>query len=117
MDIESYCLPDLPSARTAPLVSSIEKTSRVTTHQHRSKSAKPPRHVTISPKNAILNREFLQPAEKEFLLRTLSAKKPPSDLLERSLTQFTAHSDIARTIQKNYERRNQRSPVHFPSIG
>lgn len=69
MDIDSYCLPDWPSASNQ-LIAPILKS-------HQSKSAKPPRHVTIAAKAETINNEFPQPREKEEIIRTHSAKKLP----------------------------------------
>ena len=63
-----YCLPGWPSASshlTAPI-----------TKLHQSKSAKPVRHVTILAKDDLKTNEFLQPSERERLVRTHSADKP-----------------------------------------
>jgi hypothetical protein len=68
MDIDSYCLPDWPS-RSNQLISPIRKCRE-------SKSAKSPRHVSISTKHHSIINEFLQPTEREQILRTLSARKP-----------------------------------------
>jgi hypothetical protein len=68
MDIDSYCLPGWPS--TVPSVK-----------VHQSKSAKSPRHVLLSSSKAddsIMTNEFLQPNEREQILRRFSARKPES---------------------------------------
>ena len=92
MDIESYCLPDLPSSsRSTHLVSAIKRTPFMT-NLNRSKSAKPSRHVTISPKHQVMNKEFLQPAEKEIILRTLSAKKPPCKQISECVSDWNPFS-------------------------
>ncbi len=68
MDIDSYCLPDWPSSPNQLISSSLKS--------HQSKSAKSPRHVPISPKRDSPINEFLQPSERELILRTLSARRP-----------------------------------------
>jgi hypothetical protein len=67
MDIDSYCLPDWPSASNQ-LIAPILKS-------HQSKSAKPSRRVSIPTKRDSINSEFLQPNEREQIVRTLSARK------------------------------------------
>lgn len=66
MDIQSYCLPDFP--RTNEFISPIIKF-------HQSKSAKSPRDLSISTKSYSTDNEFLQPNEKQQIIRTLSARK------------------------------------------
>ena len=79
LDIDSYCLPDMPSSERRHLVSAIKPTVKIPI-ANRSKSAKPPRHVTISSRTEIMNKEFPETAEKEMILRTSSAKRVPGNL-------------------------------------
>jgi len=70
MDIDSYCLPDWPSGEIIKY--------------HQSKSAKSPRHIIISSKHddsTTNNNEFLQPSERELILRRYSARKADSKIL------------------------------------
>ncbi len=69
MDIDSYCLPDW-STTSHQLIVPILKS-------HQSKSAKSPRNVSISTKHdsTTTNNEFLQPSEREQILRRFSARK------------------------------------------
>jgi hypothetical protein len=68
MDIDSYCLPEWPPASNQ-LIAPILKSQQ-------SKSAKAPRHVSISTKRDSSTSEFLQPSEREQIIRTHSARKP-----------------------------------------
>ena len=67
MDIDSYCFPDWPNVSNQ-LIAPVIKPQQ-------SKSAKSPRHISISSKRDSNVSEFLQPSEREQLLRTLSARK------------------------------------------
>ncbi len=72
MDIDSYCLPDWPSG-ASQLTAPIRKFQP-------SKSAKSRRHVSISTKRDSSASEFLQPSEREQIIRTHSARKPERKL-------------------------------------
>ncbi len=71
MDIDSYCLPDWPP----------ESIQNLKIHQ--SKSAKSPRHILLSSKHddSIINNEFLQPSEREEILRRFSARRSEGKLI------------------------------------
>ena len=77
MDIDSYCLPDWPP-RPHQLLGPLATNNP-------SKSAKSPRHVTITSKqdslNTTMNNEFLQSSEREQILRRFSARRPERLLL------------------------------------
>ncbi|CAF0886668.1 unnamed protein product [Rotaria sp. Silwood1] len=108
MDIDSYCLPDWPSASNqliAPIIKS-----------HQSKSAKQPRHVTILTKNDSTNNEFLQASEREQIIRTHSAKKPQPNLIANAIMQFVPRSDSGKIMKQKIYSKNNRLSTTLPAI-
>jgi hypothetical protein len=72
MDIDSYCLPNWPSSSSSnKFIAPLTKNQEI----DRSKSAKQSRHVSISTKRDLTTSEFLQPSEREQIIRTHSARK------------------------------------------
>ncbi|CAF4020243.1 unnamed protein product [Rotaria sp. Silwood2] len=107
MDIDSYCLPDWPSASNqliAPIIKS------------QSKSAKQPRHVTILARNDSANNEFLQPSEREQIVRTHSAKKSEPNLIADTIMQFIPRSDSGRSMKQKFYAKKNRLSTTLPAI-
>jgi len=107
MDIESYCLPDWPSTSNQ-LIPPILK--------NQSKSAKSPRHVSISSKRDSNISEFLQLSEREQLIRTLSARKPQDNLLTNTIKHFIPRSTSGKTMKQQIVTKQKSSSKALPAI-
>ncbi|CAF0916249.1 unnamed protein product [Rotaria sordida] len=108
MDIDSYCLPDWPSASNQ-LIAPIIKSQQ-------SKSAKQPRHITILTKNDSINNEFLQPSEREQIIRTHSANKPQPNLIANTIMQFIPRSDSGKSMKQKFYAKKNRLSTTLPAI-
>lgn len=72
MDIDAYCLPDWPSGSSQLITPMLTP--------HMSKSAKSPRYLPISSKQDSTTTEFLQPTEREQIIRRFSARKSEGEI-------------------------------------
>jgi len=125
MDINSYYLPDWPSSSNQ-LIAPILKS-------HQSKSAKSPRHVSISTKPHSPTNQFLQPTEREQIIRTLSARKSQgqiwnfkiknridflilANIIPNTIMQFVPRSNSAKPIKQKIFTKKKLSPRILPTI-
>jgi len=127
MDIDSYCLPDWPSSSSNQLMVPILKS-------HLSKSAKSPRHVSISTKLDSTTNEFLQPTEREQILRTLSARKSEckifilnktenkfdfllsANIINNTMLQFIPRSNSGKVMKQKIYTKKKPSSTILPAI-
>ena len=125
MDIDSYCLPDWPSG-ASQLTAPVRKFQS-------SKSAKSRRHVSISTKGDSSTSEFLQPSEREQIIRTHSARKPErklfyfkksiyfssyilANVISNTIMQFVPRSDSGRAMKQKLFVKKKLPPLTLPMI-
>ncbi|CAF3758096.1 unnamed protein product [Adineta steineri] len=80
------------------------------------RGVKSPRHVSMSSKRDSVNSEFLQPGEKEDIVRTNSARKSDPDIIESTMMEFTPRSEHGKAMKQKYNAKRFMPSTVLPAI-
>ncbi|CAF5185471.1 unnamed protein product, partial [Rotaria sp. Silwood1] len=99
MDIDAYCLPDLP-VESRPQPNSTQKKQKID-NRNRSKSAQQLQHTPIITKRSLTKNNFIQSSiDRQQFLQTHSEEKLELNVIENVIEQFVPHSDVGRIIKQ-----------------
>ncbi|CAF3567379.1 unnamed protein product [Rotaria sp. Silwood1] len=99
MDIDAYCLPDLP-VESRPQPNSTQKKQKID-NINRSKSAQQLQHTPIITKRSLTKNNFIQSSiDRQQFLQTHSEEKLELNVIENVIEQFVPHSDVGRIIKQ-----------------
>ncbi|CAF1185184.1 unnamed protein product [Rotaria sordida] len=111
MDINSYCLPDLPAELLPQPI--LTQTKEKVDNINRSKSAKQLGHVPILTKRA----DLVQSIDKQQqFLQTHSTEKLELNAIENVIEQFVPHSDIGRAMKQRICTNDKIISTSLPAI-